>query len=367
MIRLRLAVLLALLTGCSNEAGDSPEETQTAVDVDSPADCEPCHSVLVQEYADSMHARSHYERDPIFAGVRSLRMKKEGPQIAEACDRCHTPRQKTAAPEQMAGVTCAACHTTHAGADPDTLLGPNDVAPNVTPAHGTGPAAPVFADGMSLCLICHAALSSPKGVVMCTTGPEHAASPNQKSCVECHMPTTDGAGTEDVARTSHASHAFVGPHRAWYQDDPGLLASAVTLEGELTATSLTVSVTNQTDHSLPTGFPGRMAIITCTGQDATGQDIWSCDKKVLGKVYVNAEGEKTLAPFATELKSDTRLEAKGHRTFTFTPPEGVRTVDVQVIMRLLPPPLAKKIGLEGQIESEPRLIAEAQLNRKQTD
>ncbi len=366
-------VVVAFGGGCKK---DKPASSG-AMNVDDPATCAACHHAVFNEWEESMHARAHHKHDPIYAGVRQLRMKKEGAAVAEACAGCHTPNWggedgKTA----RSGVACSACHNVarvhpdRAGAAalvraaPGLLFGPHDTDPDATVAHGSGPSAAHLTDGKTICLACHAAMHSKSGVPICTTGPERdAAPPSDETCVSCHMPVVEGKSGAHSPRKTHRSHRFVGPHRAWYQDDLAPLQKAVGLNGQLTAEGVALTLANKTGHGFPTGFPGRQALLKAEGLDSAGARIWQSKPIVLGKRYEDADGKPTLAPWSVRLASDTRLKPGEVRSITFQPPEAVVRVKVSLIMRLLPPPLAAKLKLVGSLEAMPRVITTITLSR----
>ena len=167
-------------------------------------------------------------------------------------------------------------------------------------------------------------------------------------------------------RDHHASHIFAGPHRAWYQDDPTFLATAVDLALGLDGSTARLQITNATGHALPTGFPGRMMLVKVRGLDAQGAEVWTNlgddpmkqdPDAVFNKVYVDADGNPTPAPFAVELRRDNRLKPAETRVLTWTVPSDVATVEAKLVMRLLPPPLAATLGVAEQVEGEPRTVA----------
>jgi hypothetical protein len=363
-----LALALVVAAGCNKESAEpkpaapAAKPPAMAVDINNPEECTMCHPAIVAEWKQSMHASSHHSRDPIYAGVRAIRAKKEGADITKACAGCHTPGFE-AEPEAEAaaiGIGCATCHNARVGAAPGQLLGPSDVPAGVSPAHATGPAHESLADGTGVCKGCHEALQSPTGVSMCATGAEHATieGEDSKSCGSCHMPRTAGAPMVTSQKSDHASHAFLGPHRAWYQDDPSFAASAIDVSATLVKGKLKIDIVNKSGHAFPTGFPGRMAIVSCVGHDDKGADVWQCEPKKLGKVYVDADGKRTLAPYAAKLDSDTRIAPGSTETYEFDAPSTVAKVDVIVSMRLLPESLAAKLKLEGAPEGAPKAIAE---------
>ena len=375
------ALPLLLLVGCTVPPSEPPEPKVT-VDFDNPLTCLGCHTAVVEEWGQSMHSNSHHDKDPIFGSMRALRMKKQGDQVAEKCAKCHYPRSPTAFDSAAAkqGVSCATCHAAEhvdlgkgIGSDtltfsPHTLRGARDVAQGVSIAHGTGPAAAHLADGTTICLACHDKTKTPSGAAACTTGPEHSELSEGQTCTSCHMPVVPGPNGTASKRDDHRSHAFLGPHRAWYQQDNSYLATAADLTVSLEGTTASVTITNQAGHALPTGFPGRLMILMVEGRDAEGAVVWKniesnpmtdSPKSVFNKVYVDADGKPTPAAFAQELKRDNRLKAGETRTLTYEVPPSVTAVDAKLVMRLLPPKLATKLGLEGKQEAEPRLVKKA--------
>ena len=321
-------ILSTLLLACGGSPNDSSPATQAAkepalteadaphtdLDFADPEACASCHAEVLSEWRQSMHARAHADHDPVFAGMRALRIAKQGEAVGKKGAPCHNPLAPDD-PDSPAGKVGVGCGTCHQG--PDAAL--------------TAP------DDRTLCLRCHDATQNPKGAATCTTGPEneHAGA---VACTTCHMrPEADGRRT----------HRFDGPHRAWYQDDPSFLTEAVgwtaTREGDV----LTGQLTNRTGHGFPSGFPGRIAVIQLSSGD------WSAQAAVLKKVYVDDAGQPTMPPFAARLAEDTRLEPGETRTVRVELPAGTGPVDAHLIYHLIPPPAAKPLKLEGAQEAQP--------------
>jgi hypothetical protein len=268
-------------------------------------------------------------------------------------------------------VSCATCHATERvdreagmGAaalvmSDTTLHGPHDLAEGASPAHGTAASPPHFADGQTLCLACHDATKNPAGAAACTTGPEHGEVDEAGTCVSCHMPRVKGPSGAMSTRADHPSHEFMGPHHAWNHDDPSFLATAVGLSVQLAGGKAAVTLENQAGHAFPTGFPGRMAVVTLIGTDAAGSEVWTGPETMLNKVYVDEAGKPTPAAFAKELKADNRLKPGETRTWSVDVPAEVIAVEARVLFRLMPPPLAGKLGLAEAPEAEPRVITTA--------
>lgn len=372
-------------------AEPGPEAAEPAVatahaDLDAVETCAACHQQVVTEWKQSMHSRAHHDADPVYGAMRAFRMEKQGEAVGRKCNTCHTPR----APDDedgaaaRAGVSCAACHTTVdvrdgaqgaealvAGA-PGTVYGPHAIEDGASPIHGNGGVSAVIADGRTLCLACHAATKNPAGVATCTTGPEHGAVEGAEPCTGCHMPRVDGPSGSVSSRADHASHVFAGPHRAWYQDDPAFLAQALEVEARFDGGALVVDVANAAQHGFPTGFPGRVAMLRVQAKDAAGAVVWSNlgddpmtdDPEVVwNKIYVDAEGQPTMPPFAEALKADRRLAAGARVSRRYAVPAEAVSAEIALVFRLLPPPAAQTLGIADLPEAAPRVAPLAAVTR----
>ena len=384
------ALLAAALTACPAPAPEPPPDAEApaeaesapqtaAIDLDDPDTCAGCHTAVVEEWRTSMHAHAHHDKDPVFAGMRTLRMKKQGEAVAGKCALCHTPRSPddVDAAAAKVGVSCAACHALEGvelgegrkGAaaltySADGLLrGPHDITTSAAP-HGTGEAAPWLTDGKTVCLACHGAMENPQGAPTCTTGPEHAATGLEQGCTDCHMPTVQGASGPVSTRTEHRSHGFLGGHTLYADPpDPSFMASAVDATLALDGTALTLDLASKAGHHVPSAFPGRMVIVTVEGLDAEGEVVWtnaSPDRmkddpqSLLNTVYVDAEGTPTLPPFAARRARDTRLVHGEPRQLAWTVPDGIASARATLAYRLVPPPAVEVLGLQGRPEAESR-------------
>ena len=380
-------VILALLWACGGETPPAPTPPEgpavaTAhLDLKDPQQCAACHATVVEEWSQSMHSRAHASNDPIYAAMLELQVKRSGPEVATSCHGCHSPldpSDPTSAAAQV-GVGCEACHTTvgvtpsseavSRGAaqliqgEPNTLYGARRPTGSAAP-HGLGGASKVLADGKGVCLSCHADHVNAQGAPTCTTGSEFD-SPGiyDAGCACCHMVNVDGESTSGSGRAQHADHRFPGPHRAWYQNDPGQLQDAVDLSGHLTNGKLTAVLKNATAHAFPTGFPGRMAMVSAVARDASGAEIWNTGApltpggpEMLHKVYLDAEGKPTLPPFAATLGADTRLAPAETRQVQWTVPSAAVEADLTLTFWLLPPKAAEALQLTNTPEAKPVVV-----------
>lgn len=390
----RKLLLPWLMLGCvvlgGVSTGVSATEGQAAIDIDRPENCMACHAAVVNEWQQSMHSRAHHDNDPIYGGMRAVRMNKQGAHIAGQCAQCHNPRSPTdtSTPAARAGVSCASCHNLaqvhrdgkRKGAkalvfrNDDQLATGRDRPAGASPVHPTGEGVAELRDGETLCLACHDATQTPNQVAACTTGPEYAERHDTNTtCVSCHMPEVDGPVGAFGRQDAHRSHAFLGPHRAWYQNDLKILQQAVALRVKLTGDVLQVSLQNLSAHAFPSGFPGRLAILRLRGTDSEGKVVWrnisqnpmqDDPQAVFNKVYVDAAGKAVPAPFSTALKRDNRLRSDETRVLHYPLPASVVTVQADLEYRLLPGKLANFIGLPaGAIEREGRVIAQTSARR----
>ena len=141
------------------------------------------------------------------------------------------------------------------------------------------------------------------------------------------------------------------------------IAEAVTLAGTLSASSLTVTVKNGTGHAFPTGFPGRIATVAAVGKDSAGAEVWKNTDTVFNKVYADEAGKPTLPVLSKSLLHDNRLKPAETRTLSFEVPETVASVELKLVMRLVPPPAHERLGLTGKVEAEPRTISTTVVKR----
>lgn len=310
-------MIAALLTGC---VGGSPAPLSPHVDLEraSAETCANCHAEQHAEWSESMHARAHPSKDPIYAAMLTYRSAREGDDLHEKCDVCHAP-----GPEPTEGVTCVVCHD----------------------ASGYGER---IAASPDVCLRCHAEAKNDAGVPTCTTGVE--AGDGATTCRACHMASSGG-------------HRFSGPHRAWLQDDLAYLASALALQAELDGPTLRVRMTNAAGHALPTGFPSRQVAIHATGWGADGAELWTTEVAKLGKAYVDADGKPTMPPYAASIAGDTRLTRGESRAVEVAVPAGVQEVEVRWTYALLPAGAAAALGIADIPEAKPKVLGAVRARR----
>lgn len=391
------------LVGCSSKPSGPPEPVavepnptavelakalEQPINLDDPATCAVCHAAVYAEWTESMHARAHHTKDPIYGAMRAFRIGI-GQKIEGKCANCHAPRadKDLEGPAALTGVSCATCHNLEAVhsaeaskgrrqlvfAKDDTMRSARDVPDGTSPVHGNGPALPELADGKSLCLACHGTHENPAGVPVCTTGSELEEHAGSETCVSCHMPEVDAPSGVVSSKSKHRSHQFLGPHRSYETEGGHILEEAVQLTGQLRGRRLVVSLRNQSGHSFPSGFPGRMAVLRIRGLDAEGRTVWKnfesdamteSPESVLNKVYADENGEPTLPPLAKSMLRDSRLRPDETREIIFEVDPATASAELALSYYLVPPPAAKRIGVDAEELLRPVPVARLVLQRE---
>lgn len=357
------------------------------LDADDPATCQPCHAQVVAEFQESLHSRAHHANDALYGSMRTMRVAKQGPQIAGACATCHSPRDTKDFDSKAAraGVTCATCHQLEGVRSGEglkgvaalivgpekTFRGPHDIVNGTAPLHATGAALPAMVEGTSLCLACHGEETNAAGVGTCTTGPEYVASKDGRSCTSCHMAEVEGTSGAVTTRTKHRSHRFSGPHQQHRLGAPGLLDDAVKLSGRFEGDAVIAMLENTSPHGFPTGFPARVAMLDLRALDASGKELGrninsdpmkDHPEAVFNRGYVDAEGKPSLAPFAAKQVRDNRLTPAEKREVRWKVPAQTAKVEARLRFFLLAPFAAKQLAYTGP-EVKPVLLAPVVVSR----
>ncbi len=304
--------------------------------------CGSCHEAHREQWEASFHARSL--TDPLYLGMRDWASSEAGEGILKLCRTCHSvPVLGTG--KRTPGVTCEACHQGVAVGE-----GPAGwhVDPNAPVAAPTGVEAPhgivrsaALVTG-EVCMACHAELSNPRGVPLCTTGPESETTGPAPGCLQCHM--------------RGGSHTFEGT-------SPALLRSAADLWVDFRGEEAEVVVINRgAGHALPTGSALRQVVLEAAFLDASGKTLTSTTR-VFSRVFEDAEGNAPVPPWrAAAVRKDTRLRRGERRVLTLPVPVHARMLTVRLVYRRAPPPVLRRLGLVDHPLAEPvemaRLVRE---------
>jgi len=312
--------LCLLLAACATDSGRTFEEPSAArllYPYEPSENCRGCHTVIFEQYQDSMHAKSF--SNPLF---NALYFKEIVPRAlqdstfmsdARKCLMCHAPvvfmnyTGLVATPQQAlkyeSGVTCDFCHTLSGYADTGDYL-QNPSGKKQGPLHGPLPGAPShhaeesgFLQVADYCGRCHNATNH-IGVEVKSTFYEWSESSYGKRglvCQECHMDKNgflkNGVAEFDSGVAAYLNigsssreqrihkklytHAFPGAHSKSQLEDALQVEFRI---GTRRASSrgqfpFTVQVNNErSGHKMPSGSSDLRFMwltVTATGEDGT--------------------------------------------------------------------------------------------------
>jgi len=376
------ALLLGLTAACRSApavVATPPSPTRPLHHVTA-AECGTCHAQIYREWQGSMHAQASPLKDPIH-GAMYRRMVGDPTKAGVTqgggpphCPACHVPAaaldQTTkldGEPVYLEGVTCTTCHTLTgrtAGREshgihsysrsPDHLQGPRHVgSPSARfPMERRG----AWLASPDLCLGCHGQHTNAKGIPICRTGDEVRQAGGPAPCQACHM----------AVRGGHADHSMLGGHSlAMVQRAATVEVTAARGDAGVEAR---VTLRSRTVHAFPTGAPFRMGLLQVSGLDGAGQVVWrnkpgrggDPNGRLMVRLTDDA-GHPVPPPRATRIAADTRLAPGEVREVTYALPAAVARVRVRLLYRLLPPPMAAKLGNDLPMElTRPKLVAEAE-------
>ena len=326
------------------------------------ADCENCHYEIVAEWRNSLHARSTYEKDPLYRIMRQKALRALGAPAERACSRCHYPTwseelRAAGLEKKIEGVACTVCHRVHAKHPHELLPGGEEAV--------FASASPGQEGADALCLTCHGEMKNPEGQPVCTTGAE-AHEVAAGTCIGCHMPMLEGPGTDASDEEAHRSHRFPSAY------DPAMLRTAAKLElavqlGGGTRTLVVAVKAGAIGHSLPTGTPLRSVVLKVEALDDEFRVIWTnVDKDplredpdaVFARVFQDKDGKRPVPPFlASGPGTDTRIVPGETRRLRYGIPDGTRSARATLLYYRGPSKLLRAAGLPESLV-KPTVIAE---------
>ncbi|MEO5331478.1 MAG: cytochrome c family protein [Magnetococcus sp. YQC-5] len=390
-VRVGLACMLCgvLMMITTVWASDTPAESgRPPLNHVPSANCGECHQEILQQWLNSMHAKSTALTDPIHGAVYRMEVgdpTQEGvthkaTNAFPACLQCHAPiaaRDKTtkldSKPMYSEGVNCVACHTMTAfkgiqGNDgklrlgalaysysTNSLQGPEGVFGNGNPVPAPGggkelkvnpfphQANSALFKSSDVCLGCHQLMVNPQKVAICTVG-DHLLSKDgtAPTCQSCHMPVVNG----------FVNHEMSGGH------DPDRVRKSVALtllakpKGKRIHTVVTLK--NTLLHTMPSSAPFRNMVLQVTARNDKNEVIWSNFKESADKEdpqafmilkLVNNEGNPVMPSQATKVGGDTRLKPGEQRVLTYAiPTEGVKSIRAELFYNLITKSMVEKMG-----------------------
>jgi Cytochrome c554 and c-prime len=323
--------------------------------------CSECHGKMAEEWRGSMHAQSG--RSKLYLALAP------GP----VCASCHAPLVALVGADHPAareGVTCDVCHTIQ---KVDIDAPPPRFELDVYDMIKFGPLCDAKAHyfhrmGCShlhltaeLCGACHQrVVQGPDGPVpLYTTYQEWKEGPYPEEgwqCQDCHMPGVRAPVAEgEKPRDDVPDHGFFGGGDL-RKDSAKLELASRQLDG---ARVIDARLTNYAGHDLPSGFPGKRAVLRAVAVDRGGKEL-ARDEVSLGRHLVDARGAPTAYTAAARVASDDRLRPKEVRAillFGGAPLAGAAKVKAELVWQSIDPALAAPLG----VAVEEKLIARAEM------
>jgi hypothetical protein len=363
-IGLALAVA-ALLLGPWLDHGAVAQETvlsQSTIEQAFPTSskCKRCHERVFEEWDTSPLSRSIHS--PAFRASLDTFLASPAGKDKAQCFRCHAPHvrefpdqvqlfinQAKAGDPSLDGVACAQCHLIK---HVDRTKQPPEPKYELESKMVYGP----YKDSVQnrahqsmelglfqksdLCLNCHQSVPSAVGLGKANdllgNWDQSKAVKSGKECQTCHMPEQVGESANGEKKRRVANHTFPG-RIGKLRQEAAKLEVKTKVEGE--KTTVTVKVQSLVPHNLPTTHPAWATVVL--DLDIKGKNLTTVftDKRVYGRVYQDAKGQKTHFDFeAVKVLEDTVLKPEEVRveTFTFPTPKDTKTFDVEAILNYAP-------------------------------
>ncbi|HEV8329749.1 MAG TPA: multiheme c-type cytochrome [Nitrospiraceae bacterium] len=358
-------VMVALLFAHWPDRGtfaQEPAMSQSTIEQAFPTSskCKRCHERVFEEWETSPLSRSIHS--PAFRASLDVFLSSPAGKDKALCLRCHAPHvrefpdqaqlfidQAKSGDPSLDGVACAQCHLikqvdrTKQPPEPKyelenkTIYGPyKDSVQNR--AHQSVELE--LFQKSDLCLNCHQSVPSAavlgKANDLLGNWDKSKAVKSGKECQTCHMPEQVGESANGEKKRKVANHTFPG-RIGKLRQEAAKLEVHTKIEGE--KTTVTVKVQSLVPHNLPTTHPAWAAVVL--DLDIKGKNLKTVvtDKRVYGRVYQDAKGQKTSFDFeAVKVLEDTVLKPEETRveTFTFPTPKDTKTFDVELTLNYAP-------------------------------
>lgn len=322
--------------------------------------CKRCHERVYEEWETSPLSKSIHS--PAFRASLDMYLNSAGGKDKTLCFRCHAPHvrefpdhaqlfvdQAKAGDPSLDGVACSQCHlikhVDRAKHPPEpkyeiggkTLYGPyQDFVQNL--AHQSMELS--LFQKSDLCLNCHQSVPSAvnlgKSNDLLGNWDQSQAIKSGKECQTCHMPQQVGESANGEKKRKIANHSFPG-RIGKLRQEAAKLDVQTKVDGD--KTTVMVKVQSLVPHNLPATHPAWAAVVL--NLDVKGKNLKTVftDKRVYGRTYVDARGQKTIFDFeATKVAEDTVLkpEETKEETFTFPTPKDTKTFDIEVGLNYSP-------------------------------
>ena len=322
--------------------------------------CKRCHERVFEEWETSPLSRSIHS--PAFRASLDAFLVSPAGKDKALCFRCHAPQvrafpnqvqlfidQAKAGDPSLDGVACAQCHLikqvdrTKQPPEPKYELASKTVYGSYKDAVQNRAHQSMelgLFQKSDLCLNCHQSVPSAanlgKANDLLGNWDQSKAVKSGKECQTCHMPEQIGESANGEKKRKTANHTFPG-RIGKLRQEAAKLDVHTKIVGE--NTTVTVKVQSLVPHNLPATHPAWATVVL--DLDIKGKNLKTVftDKRVYGRVYQDAKGQKTSFDFeAVKVLEDTVLKPEETRveTFTFPTPKDTKTFDVEATLNYAP-------------------------------
>jgi len=342
--------------------------------LESVDDCKTCHLEIAEQWQESMHAKSTLDEDPLYRGMHEWAREDTRGKITEKCKDCHTPYYNlqdslvNSDPIRQRPVDCVYCHSIEEIHKTPVFSDVKYSSSNNSKSDYHIVEARDHFKNEQLCMKCHAELTNPNQVAVCTTGDEYYnQSAQKKSCQSCHMPLQTGLkSVQSDSASEIRAHTFYGPH------DKDFLMNSVQISGKVEKNILEISIDNsEIPHSFPTGTPLRMVLLKVIGfnnEDKIVYQNWEKNpvkedgKAVFARMFADEKGNMPAPPWrAVKVGKETRLKPGEIRKITYELPEGISRITAKLFFQLAPAPILNKLKIDDPYLKTAHLINEFEL------
>jgi len=386
--------LMAVLGGGIQEALAQDAKAQSFIEKAFPHSnkCKRCHERVFEEWETSPLSKSIHS--PAFRASLDAYLNSSGGKDKALCFRCHAPHvrefsdqaqlfidQAKSGDPSLDGVACAQCHlikqVDRAKHPPDpkyevgskTLYGPyKDFVQNL--AHQSMELG--LFQKSDLCLNCHQSIPSGanlgKANDLLGNWDQSQAVKSGKECQHCHMPEQVGESANGEKKRKVANHTFPG-RLGKLRQEAAKLDVQTKIEGD--KTTVTVKVQSLVPHHLPATHPAWATVVL--DLDVKGKNLKTvfADKRIYGRTYVDAKGEKTVFDFeAVKVVEDTVLKPDEIRveTFSFPTPKDTKSFDVEATLNYGaitgPAPFLQRVEAESSQGSQDPVFQPIEIVKK---
>jgi hypothetical protein len=361
-VAMGLAAWVFLLDGGSSIALAQEAKSQSLIEKAFPHSnkCKRCHERVYEEWETSPLSKSIHS--PAFRASLDAYLNSPAGKDKALCFRCHAPHvrefsdqtqlfvdQTKSGDPSLDGVACAQCHlikqVDRAKHPPEpkyelgskTLYGPyKDFVQNL--AHQSMELG--LFQTSDLCLNCHqsvpSAINLGKSNDLLGEWDQSKAVKSGKACQSCHMPEQVGESANGEKKRKVANHTFPG-RIGKLRQEAAKLEVQTKIDGD--KTTVLVKVQSLVPHNLPATHPAWATVVLDLEVKGKNLKTVFADKRVYGRTYTDAKGQKTVFDFeATKVLDDTVLKPEETRTetFSFPTPKDTKSFDIEVTLNYGP-------------------------------